>query len=329
MIIFLSLLLTIAPLESHFGKLWKQIQRLESSKLDQMIQERLQEIAEQKEHWRGILKQTEELKKTLSSGTLSPAPMGCGAAYILYDKNGDPVFIIKPVDEESLCLNNRKAFASPYNTRAFRIRDEIPLYRSAQTEVLSCAMAELLGLGRLIPETTLAIISSPSFYNITEGGDKEKLCSVQRFFSHEKTLLDLIQEDEKITLDQREFEELMLLMWCIYDTDGHADNFPAVKDSRGIYHLKKIDSGLAFPDKNRGFFNTLYFIPHAREKISPELRGKIAKLPLEKMEELICYFEMDACHAAFKERVQLLQKLAAGSDLTLAEIDMRLRRLQE
>ena len=343
----------------QFGRLWKQIQHLEETQqLDEMIDKRRIEIFSQKEHWRGKIQSLQssefhgELQAVLALGELLPASSGCGAAYILHDQEGTARFVIKPIDEDILCLNNRKFFASPYNDRAFSVRSQIPLYRSPQTEALSYRFAELLELTHLTPQTSLAIIASPSFHDIssrldlperavfyqkTGQADPEKLCSFQRFLPHEKNLFDVIQDwvDEQLSeeqvqenLDQRDFEELMLFIWCIYDTDAHVGNFPALKDAKGIYHLKKIDNGLAFPNQNSNLFNVLYFLPQGRLKISKYLQERIAKLPIKEMSEAILYFEMEECREAFKERVEILQQLAERDSLTLSEIDMRLRVLQ-
>ena len=196
------------------------------------------------------------------------------------------------------------------------------------------------------------IISSPSFHDIgdrldtkekeafhakTGPADREKLCSVQRFLPHEESLCDLIQawvnedlSEESVckNLDQQDFEDLMLFIWCIYDTDGHVGNFPASKDAKGIYHLKKIDNGLAFPNENSNLFNVLYFLPHAHATLSLRMRESIQELPIDAMVDAIHYFEMEECLEAFEERIHVLQELGKRDNITLSEIDMRLRALQ-
>jgi len=343
----------------HFGRLWKQIKHLEeSNQLEGMIEKRRQELLQQKEHWRGKIEPFsqnsfhKELKKTLATGELSPSDLGCGGAYILYDESGAPCFVVKPIDEDILCLNNRKFFASPYHNKAFRVRADIPLYRSAQTEALAYRFAQLLHSTHLSPETALAIISSPSFHDIGDrlapeekaafyakvgAADRERLCSIQRFLSYEESLYDVIQSwvGEDLTeeqagekLDSRDFEDLMLFIWSIYDTDGHVGNFPAIKGEDTIYHLKKIDNGLAFPNQNSNLFNVLYFLPHARQPLSERLKKSIEQLPLDEMIEAILFFEMAECKEAFIERMDVLQSLSRRADMTFCELDMRLRALQ-
>ena len=323
-----------------------------------MILKRREEIADIKDHWKEKLalspqqQYMQEFHATLASGTLTPAKQGCGAAYFLYDALNNPKYVIKPFDEDILCLNNRKEFASPYYSRVFRVRDQIPLYRSAQAEALSYAIAKLLDLEDLTPRTHMAIITHEDFHDISDEAlvktslncyedlgkpVREKLCSIQTYIPHMRTLYSLVEEwladnlPEKEILyqiEQENFENLFLLIWLLYDTDAHAGNLYVTEINKEKYRLLKIDNGLTFPEKNSHLLNALYFFPHAKIPPSKHLQKLVQNLPIEKMKEKICYFELDQALDAFEERVYVLQQLVKKGTLSLREIDMRLRALE-
>ncbi len=323
-----------------------------------MIKARRKEILEQKIHWKEKISSYEEedflLKITslTSKGTLTPSDYGCGAAYFLCNKEGQPEYVIKPIDEDILCLNNRKLFASPYNSLAFRVRDHIPLYRSAQAEALSSSIAKILGYEDLTPDTRIAVLHHEKFFDISEqldpdihseetqnlgNTDKEKLCSVQKYIPNIRTLYSLVEEwlsdnlsEEEIgaQIDQENFEKLFLLIWLLYDTDAHAGNLYAKDLGNGKYHLLKVDNGLTFPDKNHHLLNALYFFPHAKNRPSESLCKVIGSLPESEIEKHFHLFEMEDALEAFQNRVNILKQLTNRECYTLREIDMRLRALE-
>ena len=342
----------------EFGRLWHHIKALEEKDLLYgMIQSRKAEIKAIKAHWKEKVPTfedplfQEELGQLSQSGSLTPSDQGCGAAYFLKDSEGAPRYVIKPFDEDILCLNNRKHFASPYNNRAFRVRVDIPLYRTAQAEALSYAIAKLLKLDRLIPATHLAIFTHPSFYDFGEklkpadqanlyalvgAPDREKLCSVQKYVPDIEDLYHLVElwlEEglseqeilEQIPMD--DFEDLVLLIWLLYDTDAHAGNLYVQKMKQGPYRLIKIDNGLTFPEKNSYLQNALYFFPHANRPLSARALHWLRNIPIEKITELIRFYELDKTLDAFYERVEILQKLADKSSYTMREIHVRMRAL--
>ncbi|NGX39119.1 MAG: hypothetical protein KR126chlam1_00439 [Chlamydiae bacterium] len=345
-------LLLLSPLYSQtgqddlqFGKLWPQIRRYqEKGTLEKMIAARRAEIIAKKNHWKAKLSTAEDpnLTHLLKEGTLTPADNGKGGAYILSDKQNTPLYVIKSFDEEALCLNNRKHFASPFNDRAFRIHEEIPLYRSVQAEALCASIAMLLHLNHLTPPTHLAILEHEAFFDITDRSKKlttrlgpptrEKLCSVQPYLPNTEILTNLVDEWTEETflsnIDLEDFENLMILIWLFYDTDAHAENIHAQKDEQGIYHLIKIDNGLTFPNQNTRLLNALAYLPNAIAPLSQKGIKRIQKLPLKKITERIAFFEMDDALAAFEERVHQLQTLAKKEDITLREIDDHLQLLQ-
>jgi len=349
-------LFSIQPSDKfEFGRLWNHVKALEEQNLlFEMIQKRREEIQTIKSHWKEKISTFEnplflnELKELLSKGSLVPTQQGCGAAYFLFDENEIPRYVIKPFDEEILCLNNRKHFASPYNNRAFRVRDAIPLYRSAQAEVLASRFAKILELEHLIPPTHLAILSTPSFYDFGERlepkekenlysvglPDQEKLCSVQRYLPEVKNLYCLVEEwlendltDAQILdqVAQTNFEELVLLIWLLYDTDAHAGNLYVQKSKEGRYRLLKFDNGLTFPEQNCHLLNALYFFPHAAFPLSKKTMQRIQNLPFKKLIDEMSFFEMEGSIDAFCQRFEILQKLASNANYTIRDIDVRLK----
>ncbi len=337
----------------QFGRLWPQIRRLEKNGLlYTMISERREEIETIKNHWQAKLSPLsfEGFNSLFQEGTLIRSEKGCGSAYFLLDKENKPQFVIKPFDEDILCLNNPKHFASPYNDKAIRVRDDIPLYRSAQAEALASAIAKTLGISNQTPATELAILSHDQFFDITEHlsteasllyqtgkPDREKLCSVHPYLSDIKNLYELVEEwleqnlaEETILtlIDQEDFEKLFLLIWLLYDTDAHAGNLYAQKDHNGVYHLLKLDNGLAFPDKNSHLLNALYFFPHSHRSLSKQSHLLIQNLPLDECISHFLFFEMEDALDAFLQRVAVLQELLAKNTYSLREIDTRLRSLE-
>ncbi len=343
----------------EFGRLWQQIKRLEQrGVLYEMILERREEIQAIKEYWKAKIPfiESPDLQKQLlfllKTGTLQASNHGCGAAYFLSNEQGIPQYVLKPIDEDILCLNNRKQFASPFNNRSFRVRNGIPLYRSAQAETLSFAIARLLGFEHLTPPTHLAVLSHEEFFDITDNlkkeerniylpkmgpPDREKLCSVQTYLAETKNLHDLVEDclkndfsDDEILhlIDYESFENLCLLIWLFYDTDAHAGNLYAKQDSKGVFHLLKIDNGLTFPDTNSHLLNALYFFPHAKSPPSPRICKIIETLPIKEITALIHLYEMDDALHAFLQRVEILQLLVKETSYSLRDIDIRLHALE-
>jgi hypothetical protein len=281
---------------------------------------------------------------------------GISNSYFLSDANGVKQFVVKPVDEDIGTLNNRKGFASPYTESP--IRDNMPLYLSSMRETLAYEMARMAGIENVAPRTALAILESSSFYDQLDGvspqerdrylrmiGEvpKEKLCSVQEYIPHSKALYEALQDlqqaglsDQEIAarFDQRDFEDANILLWMTYDTDGHMGNFlvyPKSVDAIGneILGIKKIDNGLAFPEKNEQLRNNLRYLPNAHEHLSEEGRSKIAALSIESLQEKLKAFGMESASEALVERLTVLKELAQHPEFTLRDIDTRMARIGE
>jgi hypothetical protein len=327
----------------HFGYFWSQIRPLiEEHSLDAPIEERRREIAALKEYWRPFIEKErvqdlstyQSLERALAGGELSSSEEGFGGAYFLRNEEGKPLFVIKPVDEDILCLNNRKGYASPFNERRFRVREEIPLYRSVQTDVLASDLAELVGLSQMTPKTFMAIIKDDHFYDLHPlCSYKEKLCSVQFYIPESQELFNLLRDwidqnwsEEAIeaAIDQRDFEDLNILIWLLYDTDAHTSNFLAYEKEPGLYGLKKIDNSLSLPEKNRELSNSLSLFPNSTHALSLRARKLIAALPLSAIATKFNAYNMGEALEAFQERAALLQQLATQENLPIREIDFRL-----
>ncbi|KAL2465892.1 Protein kinase superfamily protein [Abeliophyllum distichum] len=120
-----------------------------------------------------------------------PVPNGLGGAYLLRTRNGDPIAVAKPIDEEPLAFNNPKGnggqmFGQPGMKRSIKI-GETGLRESA---------AYLLDHGGFagVPPTVLVKFSHVKFnVNSSEPvlAPLYKIASLQRFVSHDSDAGDL------------------------------------------------------------------------------------------------------------------------------------------
>jgi hypothetical protein len=258
---------------------------------------------------------------------------GTAAAYTLYNLENEPCFIIKPTDECMFCLNNPKSHAfickEPQNY--------IPLYRSAQTEAFCYELAKMCKLEHVTPKTALAFLAHPNF-SYSDPNLAEKLCSIQEYlkdtFSLRKILqeffrLGLSEEEIRNHFDQESFEDLILFLWMIADTDAHVENFRVYlkKNSpsdRPIYGLKKIDNSLSFPEKTLPFSHALMYFPNAVLPISDRIRVHVQSLPIAKIQALMQSFHLEDAYEAFEKRMTALQKILEKKDITYYECSLQL-----
>lgn len=280
---------------------------------------------------------------------------GISGSYFLVDETGQKHYIIKPLDEDAGCINSN-GFASPFWDSP--VRKNMPLYKSCMREVLAYEIACSLGLNGTVPKTSFGIFQSDQFYDFSEGvtleelkryfemcgePDKEKLCSVQEFVPNAKSLFEAIHElemaglsDDEIAarFDQSNFEETNILLWATYDTDGHMGNFmvhPIGVDEIGneIFGLKKIDNGLAFPDKNQQLRNNLRYLPNARMPLSDEARAKIAAIDVDQLAKQFEEMGLDSAVGAMKERIAYLKEVASDPTITIKEIDSKMSKMDK
>ncbi|NDE83033.1 MAG: hypothetical protein EB051_05425, partial [Chlamydiia bacterium] len=103
----------------ELGPEWSYVENLKIP-IDDLIEQillRRKEIKQQKQYWSEYIQTHLDqplrslIEHALSTGHLKRLQEGSGAGYTLYNKDHVPLFIVKPVDEEILCLNNHKSFA--------------------------------------------------------------------------------------------------------------------------------------------------------------------------------------------------------------------------
>jgi hypothetical protein len=339
-------------------------QKMPTDYLIEQILLRRKEIREQKEHWSESIQTSLDepfgsvLKEAISTGHLETSKEGSGAAYVLYNKDHIPLFIVKPVDEEILCLNNHKSFACPFLNDRFRARDYIPLYRSAQTDLLCYRVAKLLGIEKITPRLSMQIMQSQHFYDLTLScqdpshplhnkigtADYTKLCSVQEYIDDAIPMSSQIYQwlsagytPKQIQdgFDPIDFEEANLFIWVTYDTDAHPGNFLVYKSegteaSKGKLQIKKIDNSLSFPEYHSQFMNFLMFIDVEKAPLSNMLKQKIESLPIEQIAVSMAQLEMStATIIAFIQRVNVLKELARRSTISIYEMNLRLSLLAQ
>jgi len=337
----------------HFGECWESIRELPQETLLALIQKRREEIWQQREYWKEkILSfESEELLKQaihcLAQGNLVRCDEGAGAAYFLFDEDNCPRFVIKPCDEEIYCLNNCKGYGSPFADSSHWVRENIPLYRSAQTDCLAYKVAKLIGCESITAKTSLSILTSDAFHDcsgiLSPENKKEKLCSVQEYLVGTHSFTEILYEwmhegcsDEEIMdrIDQDDFEDANIFIWTTFDNDAHSANLRSYvkkmsSEGKEIYGLKKIDNSLSFPEKNTGMYNFLIALPNSQKTLSDRAKNRIAAIPVAEIVSEMTALELESSIPAFLERITLLQALAQQDRLTIEEINYTLKLLEK
>lgn len=342
-------------LEEEF--LWPQIKVLkEQEMLCPLVHERLQDLQCLNEKWRPFISKEQSLysdffsgfSDVIGKGKLVLESAGAGAAYILYDDNQIPQFVIKPTDEDIFCLNNPKFFASPFTDPTYRVKNHIPLYRSSQTEAVCYEIARVCHLDHITPQAVLSLISHSQFFQISkdrkqDSTEKEKLCSIQEYLKGTISLLPVLEEfftlgvpEEEFLdrFDQEDFEDINFFLWLTFDNDAHAENFrvypkKTTGDGHIIYGIQKIDNGLSFPEENSGFSNALMYFPNALLPLSEKTREQIQSIPLDEIKQILFTFDLESSFFALEQRVFVLQQLIKKENLTYYECSLRLSLLEK
>ncbi|MCI0381801.1 MAG: hypothetical protein L0207_01955 [Chlamydiae bacterium] len=329
----------------HFGVIWPSLRILdENGLLEQEIDQRRKEIAFLTNYWRETLHECtpsedlELLNKIEKTGKVSLIQPGTGGTYLFSDEKTIPRFIVKPTDEAISCLNNPKHLGSPLSYRVLKKFSTIPLYRSSLSEVLAHEVSKILELETLVPKTFLAILERKEFHDILDHTQdnpiiKEKLCSVQEYIPNSICLNQLMKYHEKrkatkkevlTFFDQSNFEDLMIFIWIIFDTDAHSSNIVAVERRPHFYQLYKFDNGHAFPERNEELRNILVNLPHAEFFLSQRTKEKILHIPVEKITDLFHFFGMGSSVEALLQRVCYLQYLVSVSNDSIRVINQKL-----
>jgi hypothetical protein len=316
------------------------------------IRSRQQEINDKKELFRSKMNEDrshEEVQNQVQDiakeGKLDALSGGSGGAYLLKDANNTPRFVVKPNDEDILCLNNRKKCASPLVDSQLRIRADIPTYESAQNEALASDIADLVGLNQIAPKTVLVILENDSFHLFTDQVSgpfkedlipekgKEKLCSAQEFIPNSEDLLDYTKRMSAARtpcqFDQSDFEMANIFTWITGDQDGHSGNYRTYEKENRVQGLKKIDNGLICGEGNQNNYivnGLATFKEEMNQPLSEEGRKLIADIPLEKIQDKMRFYEKsEASIQLLQKRVETLKALVQGnSEITLAEINKNL-----
>ena len=226
----------------------------------------------------------EEINRLNRSGHLTELGGG-GGAYGLEDKNHIRRFVIKPNDQDSRCLNNKKHEANLFlsgetsQDEDVLVRPDLPLYESVQNEALAYDLACLANLEAIAPCTLAVILENPKFYSMTEefeeigniAPQKRKLCSAQEYVPHSDELskfMDNVNKNKKFKfgyfeidpknfeIDQDNFESANIFTWLTGNLDGHLNNYLICYDrtdasGHTTMRLKKIDNGLMCGDGDR------------------------------------------------------------------------------
>jgi len=258
----------------------------------------------------------------LRIGYLSLSPEGDSGCYLLQDSDKTAHFIIKPSDEALHCHNNPKLSTMPPHL------PHIPPCQSAQREAVTYQIAMLCQLESVVIPTHLTLLSLPHHPH------QKKLCSIQPFQSHTKTLRSFLSHyfslgltDDQITplLDNNSLEKLHVLLWITYDNDAHAGNFLVdISPLSHPYPVKKIDNSLSFPEQNKGLYCFLMHLPQAKSPLSQEIKSLIAACPLFSMETLLQKFLIGNAIPALQQRIHLLKSIASRPDITYYEIYLRM-----
>ncbi len=263
----------------------QDIEALGSEKLYEMINDRRKEIKQMKEEYRQKFEGSTDkqmqsnVQELMKVGILKPVDGGKSGVYFLCTNDGKPKYVLKPIDEEALVLNNPKKCALPFadSEGKFRTKVGIPLYQSLQNTVIGYEMAQIIGVERATPRCIGMILESPEFSDITDGvtedrekllqlggnPDKEKLCVVQEFIPGCEELGTIILSNSKLSqqelmnlneaesqkmslkatpddIDHTRFEEAAILTWVIGEKDGNAGNFIVSKESDSNTKLRNI-----------------------------------------------------------------------------------------
>lgn len=272
--------------------------------------------------------------------------------------DGEIQSVIKPIDEDILCLNNPHQPSLP--GVHIPVRPSIPLYHSAERECSAYEISCLMGLS-IVPPTVMAAIQSPDFYDvcksiyngelkellhlfkmekraaelIEEGGvpPSLKICSIRDFVPHATTLHAFLWDETHSMddVDPNDITAVNLMMWVLGNTDGHTGNilvYPkgVKEDGSTLYGLKLIDLCLALPQTNTYLLNLLPDLCETSLKLPPWAISSIQDYPLEATMSNLQKYGLSDCADALRERVEALQ-IFATQDLTMEEIDTRMRYL--
>jgi len=295
------------------------------------VQARRDEIRVLRDEYRALLE-----TQVLGPDQLVPIADGISGSYFLKDEFGMIVSVVKPIDEDISALNNPKGFASVgvedswFNSQ---------LYRAPFREVAVSSIARMIDVANVAPKTALAIFQSDTFFDIADKrpqfgpADKEKLCSAMEFVPDAKSLFETQQDLQQLSLtdaeimarfDQKDVEDMCILMWVTGEADGHGGNILVYEKAPNVFGLKKIDNGLSFPEEKGPCYNSLIYLPNAALPLSDEGREKIRSINVDQITRILQENRLETSIEVAQARIELLKSVIEDPNLTLKQINGKL-----
>ncbi|MCC5832028.1 MAG: hypothetical protein JJU12_03175 [Chlamydiales bacterium] len=254
-----------------------------------------------------------------------PEKGGKGGVYYLQDKNGRRRFVLKPLDESNLAVNNGKKNGSIcFESGEGAPANGVHIYESVQNAELAYKVAEFLGFSEITPESEVMILEDDRFHDnlhhlLGEKTPKEKVVLVQRYVEgcwdigtllcdktkmQEEEIKNLMKNEEGIKkleslkeeympkdFDQDLYEKLAIFLIVIGEKDGNAGNFIANKEEpkKGEKRtIVKIDNSACFAENNEDIATGLEWFTHNYEQqLSEKTKDLIKNLATKESVEQI------------------------------------------
>ena len=280
---------------------------------------------------------------------------GASGSYLMINQKGEPLFVIKPMDEDINGINNPH-WGSLETLSKENIREVISNYRLPHIDMMAHLIARIAGIEEATPEAVMMVVKDDQFHDFVGSisdqekalldkellyVNKEKICSVQRFIPNAKNWYSAIQslEQEGLTdveikkrIDQVDFENANVLMWLTNEEDGHGGNLLGYvkkynEEGNSIWGIKKIDNGMCLGESNGNFSNSLVYLPNSQEPLSERAKEMIRHLDEETIIEKMGVLELKKSIGAFQDRVRLLKEWVEEEGVTIYAINDRLQKI--
>ncbi len=346
--------------EKWFEVYKEAITKCPSADLYEIIKERREEIKGVKEwylrqqqmarlgddphHFKPPEDMEKEVHELLQGGDLEAVADGRSGVYFLRSSDRKIKYVIKPMDEDFLALNNGKHSASPYPPDAIQVQPGVPLYQSVQNGELAYLIANNLKIERATPRTAVLCLHSAQFCDVTDGveedglklqeiggvPDREKICLVQEFVPDciNSDSFVLTHQEDGHSINQEQYEECAILSWVLGEKDGNAGNFLIANSPEplsGKHAVIKIDNGACLADSNEEITTCLEWNDHYSQKISEKGREIILNIDVLLIAKLMkSRGKSSLAIDAMKKRVEALQMLVFMETLPIGAIDQNL-----
>lgn len=282
---------------------------------------------------------------------------GASGSYLMINPEGEPLFVIKPMDEDIGGINN-PIWSSLALLAKEDIKERISNYRLPRIDMMAHLIAKIAGIEAATPEAVMMLVKDAQFYDFVGSlsdeekvlldkellyVENEKLCSVQRFIPDAKNWYSAIQslqqegltdEEIKKRIDQEDFENANVLMWLTNEEDGHGGNLLGYvkkynQEGNPIWGIKKIDNGLCLGESNGNFSNALVYLPNSQEPLSEKGKEIIRHLDEITIIEKMGVLELEKSIEAFQDRVRLLKEWVEEEGITIHTINDRLQKVEK